>query len=110
MTRKKKYEEEQILKKKEVAEDKLHEFAFNLPKDPGTKIITESGQEEVQQIRKRKKLDFGDKKKQEPEEIPQELIRVADDITIANYDVDFEEEGPELRMLGGIRGIKALRV
>lgn len=29
---------------------------------------------------------------------------------INNFDVDFEEEGPELRMIGGIRGIRALRV
>lgn len=29
---------------------------------------------------------------------------------IKNYDVDYEEEEPEIRMLGGIRGIKALRV
>ena len=29
---------------------------------------------------------------------------------IKNFEVDFEEEDPDLRMLGGIRGIKALRV
>ena len=29
---------------------------------------------------------------------------------IKNYEVDFEEEDPDIRMLGGIRGIKALRV
>ena len=29
---------------------------------------------------------------------------------INNYEVDFEEEGPDLRMLGGVRGIRALRV
>ena len=29
---------------------------------------------------------------------------------INNYDVDFVEEGPDLRMLGGVRGIRALRV
>jgi len=29
---------------------------------------------------------------------------------INNFDVDFEEEGPDLRMIGGIRGIRALRV
>ena len=29
---------------------------------------------------------------------------------INNFDVDFEEEGPDLRMLGGVRGIRALRV
>ena len=29
---------------------------------------------------------------------------------INNFDVDFVEEGPDLRMLGGVRGIRALRV
>ena len=29
---------------------------------------------------------------------------------INNYEVDFEEEGPELRMISGVRGIRALRV
>ena len=29
---------------------------------------------------------------------------------IKNFEVDFEEEDPDIRMLGGIRGIKALRV
>ena len=29
---------------------------------------------------------------------------------IKNFEVDYEEEGPDIRMLGGIRGIKALRV
>lgn len=38
---------------------------------------------------------------------PQEVIHVADSMIIKNYDVDFEEEGPDLRMLGGIRGIRA---
>ena len=31
-------------------------------------------------------------------------------MVINNYDVDFEEEEPDLRMLGGIRGIRALKV
>ena len=31
-------------------------------------------------------------------------------MVINNYDVDFEEEGPDLRMLGGIRGIRALKI
>ena len=29
---------------------------------------------------------------------------------IKNYEVDFEEDAPDVRMIGGIRGIKALRV
>jgi len=33
-----------------------------------------------------------------------------DDMIIKNYDVDYEEENPDLRMLGGIRGIKAIKV
>jgi hypothetical protein len=33
-----------------------------------------------------------------------------EDLVIRNFDVDYEEEDPDLRMLGGIRGIRALRV
>ena len=29
---------------------------------------------------------------------------------IQNFDVDYEEEAPAVRMIGGIRGIRALRV
>ena len=35
---------------------------------------------------------------------------MAGDVIIKNYDVDFEEEEPELKLMGGIRGIRALRV
>jgi hypothetical protein len=31
-------------------------------------------------------------------------------MVIKNYEVDFEEEEPDIRMLGGVRGIRALRV
>jgi len=41
--------------------------------------------------------------------VPQELI-TAGDIVIKNFDVDFDEAEPELKLLGGIRGIRALRV
>ena len=41
--------------------------------------------------------------------MPHEEI-AACDILIKNFEVDFEEEAPEIRMIGGIRGIKALRV
>ena len=80
-----------------------------------TKIITD-GNEEVYQIKRKKQLDFGDskkgdkgKKKNEPE-APAEMIKAGDDLVIKNYDVDYEEENPDIRMLGGIRGIRALRV
>lgn len=79
--------------------------------EPKTKIVTEAGSEEVQQIKRKKKLDFGDNKSEGKEEVPAEIIHVAaDQMVINNYDVDFEEEGPDLRMLGGIRGIRALKV
>lgn len=38
------------------------------------------------------------------------MIKTGDDLIIKNYDVDYEDENPDLRMLGGIRGIKALKV
>jgi hypothetical protein len=38
------------------------------------------------------------------------MIKTGDDMIIKNYDVDYEEENPDLRMLGGIRGIKAIKV
>ena len=76
--------------------------------------MTEQGKEDVHQIKKKKKLDFGDKDSQHSEENvkPQELIKVGGDDTmlIKNFDVDFDEEGPDLRLLGGIRGIRALKV
>jgi len=31
-------------------------------------------------------------------------------MVINNFDVDYEEEGPDLRMLGGVRGLRALKV
>ena len=42
--------------------------------------------------------------------VPAEVIRTKDDMIIKNFEVDFEEEAPDVRMIGGIRGIKALRV
>jgi len=38
------------------------------------------------------------------------LIKTADEFIIKNFDVEYEEENPDIRMLGGIRGIKALKV
>ena len=29
---------------------------------------------------------------------------------VQNFDVDFEEDAPDIRMLAGVRGIRALRV
>ena len=42
--------------------------------------------------------------------MPAEVIKTKDDIIIKNFEVDYEEEEPDIRMIGGIRGIKALRV
>ena len=45
------------------------------------------------------------------QEAPAEVIRAKnEDLVSRNFDVDFGEEDPDLRMLGGIRGIRALRV
>ena len=38
------------------------------------------------------------------------MIKTGEEMIIKNFDVDYEEENPDLRMLGGIRGIKALKV
>ena len=38
------------------------------------------------------------------------MIKTKDDMVIKNFEVDYEEEAPDVRMLGGIRGIRALRV
>ena len=97
------------MKEKKIAEEDLHKYVYNVQYEPGVKIVTEEGQEEVHTIKRKKKLDFGDKKSDGKEEAPQEVISTAD-VTIKNYDVDFEEEGPDLRLLGGIRGIRALKV
>ena len=83
-------------------------------KDPST-IIVSDGKEQVVEIKKKKELQF-DFDKEQPKSInqranvPHEEIRAVDDILIKNFEVDFEEEAPDVRMIGGIRGIKALRV
>lgn len=60
-------------------------------------------------------LNYGDanEEKKDPKDdvAPQEIIKIDnDEMVINNYEVDFDEEGPDLRMLGGVRGIRALRV
>ncbi len=60
-------------------------------------------------------MNFGEKEKDKrndgKDEAPAEVIKTADEnCMIKNFDVDFEEAGPDLRMLGGIRGIRALKV
>ena len=56
------------MEKKKIKEDELHQFAFNLVKEPQYKVISD-GNEETQQIRKKKKLDFGDKHASDEDEI-----------------------------------------
>ena len=95
-----------------IKEEDLNEYAFNVVKDPKYQIITNEGVEEIRTIKKKKVLKYegcDDKKQKEKEEVPQELI-TAGDIVIKNFDVDFDEAEPELKLLGGIRGIRALRV
>ena len=61
-------------------------------------------------------LNYGDaneelKKDPKDDVAPQEIIKINnDEMVINNYEVDFEEEAPDLRLLGGVRGIRALRV
>lgn len=43
--------------------------------------------------------------------VPREVVKTGDsDVVIQNFDVDYEEEQPDLKLMGGIRGIRALRV
>ena len=43
--------------------------------------------------------------------IPREVVKTGDsDVVIQNFDVDYEEDEPELKLMGGIRGIRALKV
>lgn len=113
MQRKKKHEQEKNINENKIKEEELYNYAYNVEKDPQTKIINE-GNEEVYQIRRKKQLNFGEKERGKDgnkQEAPAELIKTADDqCIIKNFDVDFEEESPDLRMLGGIRGIRALKV
>ena len=43
------------------------------------------------------------------ESVPNEVIKLQDEVMIRNFEVDFEEE-EEIRYAGGIKGIKALRM
>ena len=74
-------------------------------------MITEEGDEQITTIKRKKILKYEgcDDKKMQQNEVPQEQI-FAGDLVIKNYEVDFDEAEPELKLLGGIRGIRALRV
>ena len=95
-------------------EAELPGTVYNVEKNPEQLIIS-NGDEQINEIRIKKELtfDFDKPKKDESfnkANVPQEQIRALDDILIKNFEVDFEEEAPDVRMIGGIRGIKALRV
>ena len=110
LQRKKKFEQEQNIKQNNYKAEDLHKYMYNVEKEPMHKIISE-GNEEVQQIRRKKQMNWGDKKNGDGgQEAPAEMIKTGDEFIIKNYDVVYEEEQPDLRMLGGIRGIRALRV
>ena len=88
-----------------------------MPKDPETKIISDDSNVEVIEIKKKKKLFYGhgnlDKESENEEEevIPREVVKTGDaDVVIQNFDVDYEEDEPDLKLMGGIRGIRALKV
>ena len=94
-----------------LKQEDLHHTKFNIEKEPFIKIIS-NGNEEIVQIKRKKQLNFEDGKEDKAKPIiPREEINVEEShITINNFEVDFEEESPDVRMIGGIRGIKALRV
>lgn len=62
MQRKKKFDQEKNIKENNVKPEDLHKYMYNVEKDPMHKVIND-GNEEVYQIRRKKQLDFGDKKK-----------------------------------------------
>ena len=81
-------------------------------------LIVATGDEEVHQIKPTKKIALNEKEKkaiQVAEEsktflkdAPQEVVKTGEGALIQNFEVDFVEE-QEVRMIGGIRGLKALK-
>ena len=86
---------------------------YNVEKNPRD-LIVRDGTEEVHIVRKKKELEFGFGQKADGSKkevvIPAEVIQTKEAMVIRNFEVDFEEEPPDVRMIGGIRGISALRV
>jgi hypothetical protein len=107
-SRKEKYQQETLLASMRLKEENYHLVAYNIPKDPKHLLIAD-GSEEISQIRKKKKLDFGKGEDQleegEEQIVPTEVIKYQDDMIIKNYEVDYTEEDPEVKMSGGLRGI-----
>jgi len=71
------------------------------------------GSEEYSQVKRKKRLDYGkgeDKPTYEEFVVPAEVIKTKDDMIIKNYEVEYEEEDPDVKMSGGLRGIQALKV
>jgi len=101
-----------------IPSEKLGEYKYNVPKDPETKIISDDSNVQVIEIKKKKKLFYGhenlDAKAGEEDDepiIPREVVKTGDsDVVIQNFDVDYDEDEPELKLMGGIRGIRALKV
>ena len=88
-----------------------------MAKEPETKIISNDDNVEVIQIKKKKKLFYGHSNLDNPSDaeeevvIPREVVKTGDsDVVIQNFDVDYDEDEPELKLMGGIRGIRALKV
>ena len=54
---------EQKIKKQAIKAEELHELSFNVQRDPGLKLTTEEGEEEIQTVKRKKVLDFGDRDK-----------------------------------------------
>ncbi len=65
----------------------------------------------MKEVRRKKQLKYERKQDEDhaEQEAPHEQIKTGD-VMIQNYEVDYQEEDPDIRMLGGLRGIKALKV
>ena len=57
--RKEKYDAEQSIQKQDIKAEELHECGYNVQRDPGTKLVTEQGEEQVKTVKRKKVLDFG---------------------------------------------------
>ena len=94
-----------------LKEEQYHTTVYNVEKDPKFLLISE-GLEKITHIKRKKKLDFGkvEAAAEEHPVIPAEVIKTNDEMIIKNYEVDFEDEEPDVKMSGGLRGIQALKV
>lgn len=89
-----------------------------MPSDQPQLLIVSDGTDAVQQLKPKQKIALNAKEKKAIEEAeqtkhfltdaPQEVVTTQEGALIQNFEVDFGEE-KEVRMIGGVRGLKALK-